>query len=74
MDSRRLNIALAINKNVFTATDNTDYASLINEGAFDSSHDHAILDRLVAIVDGEHNTVYHENVMITSDLDVIKAP
>ena len=74
MDSRKLNITLAINKNVFTATDNTDYASLINEGLFDNSHDHAILDRLIAIVDGDHNTVYHNNVMVTSDLDVIKTP
>ena len=51
MDNRKLNIALAINENVFTATDNTNYDQLINDGYF--SGEHAILDRLVAIIDGE---------------------
>lgn len=72
MDNRKLNIALAINENVFTATDNTNYDQLINDGYF--SGEHAILDRLVAIIDGEHNTVYHNSVVVTSDLADIKEP
>lgn len=73
MDSR-LFIEINIDKNTFQAIDNSPYERWIEDGDFDNNHGHLIINRLVAVKDGEDNDTKAFSKKIGNTLEDFKNP
>ena len=73
MDSR-LFMEIGMENTTFEAIDNSPYERWINDGQLDSGHSHAILQRLVAVVDGENNTLFATSCEIATTVDELRNP
>lgn len=73
MDSR-LFMEIGVVNTTFQTIDQSPYERWINDGIFDNEQSHVILQRLIAIKDGEDNTTIASKLSIASTLDELRNP